>query len=226
MLIRAVLFDFGGTLDGPALHWRTRFAELYQQPPLAVEFERVSAAFGHSTRAAYADRAMPSRRLRATVAFHVERQMEFLGLSDGAAAAAVVDRFVADAEAALQRSRDLLQRLHGKVRLGVISNFYGNVRLLLDDAGITPLLDTIIDSGNVGVSKPDPQIFRLALAELDTDAAEALYVGDTFEKDVLAAHRAGLRTAWLVRDRDQPCPDRSATDFILARLEDVEQVLS
>lgn len=223
--ISAILFDFGGTLDGPGQHWLPRFVALYRLAGLDVPFERVREAFGHSTRGAYADASMPQRRLRQTAAFHIEKQLELLGIDDPRAASMMLDTFVADAEAALRDSRELLTRLAPRARLGVISNFYGNVRLLLDDAGITPLLSAIVDSGCVGVSKPDPEIFAIALRELGTKGGETVYVGDSFEKDIVAAHRAGLRTAWLVGDRDLPCPDPAAVDATLRRLDDVESLL-
>ena len=52
---------------------------------------------------------------------------------------------------------------------------------------------TLIDSGAVGVEKPDPRIFHLALDALDADPARTAYVGDMPRFDVVGANRAGLR---------------------------------
>ncbi|HYD49020.1 MAG TPA: HAD family hydrolase [Terriglobales bacterium] len=225
-MIRAVLFDLGGTLDGPARHWETRFGALYRREGWQLSRGELADAFGHATRAAYADPAMASRCLRETVAFHSRHQLERLGRFDAEVVERVAGSFVAEAEAALAASRAVLQRLRPLVRLGVISNFYGNAERILDDAGITPLLDVVIDSSCVGCSKPEPRIFELALDALRLAPAEVLYVGDSFDKDILPAHRLGLRTAWLVPVDAPPCPEPDAADFTLLRLEDVEGLVS
>ena len=50
----------------------------------------------------------------------------------------------------------------------------------------------VIDSGEVGVEKPDPRIFQIALERMGVSAADALYVGDLYEVDVVGARAAGL----------------------------------
>lgn len=221
-----LLFDFGGTLDGPGEHWLRRFARSYRACGVAVPAPDLRDAFGHSTRCCYADPDMPGRNLRATIACHVAWQLQHLGLPADTPADAIVDAFVARTEAALAASRRLLQGWSTRARLGVVSNFYGNVRVLLDDAGITPLLTTVVDSTVVGVAKPDPRIFTLALEGIgDVDPAQALYVGDSLDKDVAGAHAAGLRAAWLPGD-DGPGGDGACADFVLRRLEEVEALLA
>ncbi len=227
MRIRAVLFDYGGTLDGPASHWRDRFVELYRAAGLEASFEAISAAFGHATRCGYGEPGVRELDLRGLVEFHVTRQLEHLRVTDHALAVDVVTAFLDRCAAALAASRALLARLHGRgVPLGVVSNFYGNMRRVLDDAGLTPYLAAIVDSTCVGVSKPDPRIFAIALADIGTAPDETLYVGDSFDKDVVGAHDAGLRTGWLVGLTDSPCPDPDLVDFRLRKLEDVEAIVA
>jgi putative hydrolase of the HAD superfamily len=164
--------------------------------------------------------------LQALVEFHVARQMEHLGLATAGVAPQVVGTFVRAARAALADSRVILGRLHGRIVLGVVSNFYGNVERILDDAGLAALLDTIIDSAVVGVSKPDPAIFALALQRIDCEPAEVLYVGDSFEKDVVGAHAAGLRTAWLVGTAEPQCRAPELVEVRLRTLADLEALVA
>lgn len=219
-----LLFDFGGTLDGPGEHWLQRFDRCYRTCGVVLPRPALSAAFAHSTRKCYADPRMAGRHLRATIACHVGWQAEYLALPEDTPTEAVIDAFVARTETHLDASRRLLQRWSPRVRLGVISNFYGNVQLLLDDAGISPLLGAIVDSTVVGVAKPDPRIFALALERLGGTPEQALYVGDSHDKDVLGARSAGLHTAWLPGD-DGRGDLRHAADFVLGRLEDIEDLL-
>jgi len=225
MKVRAVCFDYGGTLDGPGSHWLPRFHRLYRNAGLALPFDRFRAAFDHATRCGYAAARVSTMDLRGLIEFHVARQLEHLDVRDAELATHVVDTFVMDARAALAESRDVLDRLRHRVQLGVISNFYGNVDRILDEAGIGRWLSVVVDSNRVGVSKPDPAIFALAIRSLGCAPDEALYVGDSFEKDIAAARAAGLRSAWLVGSVEPPCRAPELVDVRLHRLTDVEAVI-
>jgi HAD superfamily hydrolase (TIGR01509 family) len=223
---RAILFDYGGTLDGPASHWLPRFLQLYHAAGVELTFERFRLAFDHATRCGYRDPRVATFDLQELVEFHVARQLEHLGLTTAGVATQVVRAFVRGSRTALADSRAVLGRLHGRVVLGVVSNFYGNVERILDDAGFAVLLDAIVDSGCVGVSKPNPAIFALALQQLDCEPAETLYVGDSFEKDVVGARGAGLRTAWVVGAAEPPCRAPELVDVRLHTLADVEALVA
>jgi FMN phosphatase YigB (HAD superfamily) len=86
------------------------------------------------------------------------------------------------------------------VRLGIVSNADGMIgerlrerELLQVGPGTGVEVDCVIDSGAVGVMKPHPRIFQLALDAMGVDAADAWYVGDMPGIDVVGARRAGLR---------------------------------
>ncbi len=87
-------------------------------------------------------------------------------------------------------------RTAGK-KLGVITN--GPVdwqSRKLRKLGLEPYFDEVIISDAVGVAKPDPRIFQIALERLGADANEALYVGDHPMFDIAGARGAGLAAAW------------------------------
>jgi HAD superfamily hydrolase (TIGR01549 family) len=83
------------------------------------------------------------------------------------------------------------------VRTAVISNSNGTVRTILERLGLDGDLDFVLDSHEVGVEKPDPRIFRLALERAGVAAAEAAYIGDLYSVDVIGARRAGLAAVLL-----------------------------
>jgi len=80
---------------------------------------------------------------------------------------------------------------------GVISNSNGSIAGLLGSLGFLPYLDFVLDSFVVGVEKPDPRIFRMALERAGVDAGEAVYVGDLYSIDVLGARSVGMRAILL-----------------------------
>jgi len=78
------------------------------------------------------------------------------------------------------------------VRLGVISNSDGSLRGHLDRLGLAGRFEVIVDSGQAGVEKPHPDIFRLALEAAGGAApTRSLYVGDIYAVDVMGAAGAG-----------------------------------
>lgn len=91
-----------------------------------------------------------------------------------------------DARSALGRLR-----AHG-YRLVVVSNADGRLQELLERTGLAHFLDAAIDSHDVGVEKPDPRIFHLALARVGGRPDRALHLGDLYQVDVVGARAAGL----------------------------------
>ncbi len=225
--LRLVLFDFGGTLDGPGVPWVDRFAAAYREAGLDFPAEALRQAAAVGTRSAYQTPAVAGYDLRETVTFHVACQFAHLDIADAAAAERIVATFVRDATAALSASRSLLERLRHRFRLGVVSNFYGNLDRILSWAGISPLLSSVVDSSVAGVSKPDPRIFARATAQAGVGAAETLYVGDSLQQDIIPARAAGLRTAWLVGPHGDVMPEGpdDAADVRLRTLDDLERLL-
>lgn len=98
-------------------------------------------------------------------------------------------------------------------RAAAISNSNGTVGSVLASVGLGSHLDFVVDSGEVGVEKPNPRIFELALARARVNASEAAYIGDLYSIDVRGAVAVGLRAVLLDPggfwgDRDCPrAPD-------------------
>ncbi|HSS39423.1 MAG TPA: HAD-IA family hydrolase [Polyangia bacterium] len=94
--------------------------------------------------------------------------------------------------------RESLARLRENgLRLGVVSNSEGTVEAMLIETGLRDLFDVVVDSAVVGVSKPDPRIFHLALEHLGIAASDAVMVGDSPSADIGGAEAAGVRAALL-----------------------------
>jgi putative hydrolase of the HAD superfamily len=104
-------------------------------------------------------------------------------------------RFYDDVESSLRllRSRGL--------KIGIVSNWDTRLKSICDGLGLTPLVDFIVISAEVGVRKPDPGIFRMALDRAGVRADEAIHVGDLLEEDVEGARRAGVRAVLIDRKK-------------------------
>jgi putative hydrolase of the HAD superfamily len=110
------------------------------------------------------------------------------------------------ADGALDAVADVKRR---GLRVAVVSNAEGTVARNLDDAGFEGAFETVVDSHLVGVEKPDPAIFGIALERLSLQPDRAVYVGDLPEVDVRGARAAGIAPILLDRhdlyeDTDAP----------------------
>ena len=111
-------------------------------------------------------------------------------------------------------AREALERLRrAGLRLGVVSNSDGRVDAALVAAGLRGYFDVVLDSALVGTEKPDPAIFRAALAALNVAPEEALYVGDLYEVDVLGARAAGVDAVLFAPSRPPATHCRSITSL-------------
>lgn len=96
---------------------------------------------------------------------------------------------VADAVEALRRKG---------IRVAVVSNSDGSVTESLGRAGLAELFEFVIDSHDVGASKPDPRIFEAALKRMGVAPSDAWYIGDSVFHDVNGALAASMAAAVLV----------------------------
>lgn len=85
--------------------------------------------------------------------------------------------------------RELKER---KLKLGVVSNSDGRIRRVLEHVGIAGFFDIIVDSSEIGVEKPAPEIFEYAARALSIETKECIYIGDFYYLDYLGSMKAGM----------------------------------
>ena len=84
------------------------------------------------------------------------------------------------------------------VALGLVTNGWPQPqRAVLATCGLAEFFDAVVVSGEVGVAKPDPRSYRLALDALGTAPADAWFVGDSPRNDIWGPQQLGMRAAWL-----------------------------
>jgi putative hydrolase of the HAD superfamily len=119
-----------------------------------------------------------------------------------------------------------LERLRAAgFRLGVLANQAASAQADLDRAGVTALCDGVWLSGAVGLSKPDPAFFRLALAAWSLDPRRAAYVGDRPDNDVGPARALGLFTVRLRRGPHADQPARGEAERADVEARDLEEAV-
>lgn len=124
-------------------------------------------------------------------------------------------------------ARELLERLKGRYRLGLICNTGRTpgamLKIVLQRLGIFEQFDAMVFSDVVGVRKPDPQIFRLALEGLGLAPDRAVHVGDDPATDMAGALDVGMR-AVLLGLPGEPLPEDGRV-WVIGALEELPRVL-
>jgi HAD superfamily hydrolase (TIGR01549 family) len=212
--MRTILFDFGGTLDYPR-HWLDRFLTHYRAAGINLTRAQLDLGFDHATRIAYrSTTALASYGLVELVDYLVRLQIAFIGrrgpeeLRENLGAAAggrrldemagfITQSFVAESREGFAASRQVLEALTGRFRMGIVSNFYGNLEIILAEADLAGFFRAVADSSKLGIFKPDPRIFSHAIEQLGSVPAETAMVGDSLDKDCVPARNLGITAIWL-----------------------------
>ena len=98
----------------------------------------------------------------------------------------------------------VLERLLAKgLRLGVISNWDSSAKSILASCGLLDRFEVVIISSEVGISKPDERIFRLAVQRAGVDPSHCLYVGDNYYDDAVGASSIGMK--YLIINKLEGC---------------------
>lgn len=106
--------------------------------------------------------------------------------------------------------------------LGLVSNAPPDTVKAINALGLPDYLPTVVVSGIVGVSKPNPEIFRIALKQAGSRPEESIHVGDIYEADVLGARNAGMKGILLDRLgslSNFDCPRISTLDEVYQHIE-------
>jgi HAD superfamily hydrolase (TIGR01549 family) len=213
--IETVLFDFGGTLDSDGVPWKERFYALYRAEGLNLSAEAFAPAF-YAADDALVGVLAPTTGLKETVdllAANLEAELTRRGGgpegNDVARGQRVASRFLAEMSAAFSRNRPVLEALGARYRLGVVSNFYGNLEAVCESSGLAGLFGVMTDSQCVGSEKPEPAIFQVALDALQAKPATTVMVGDSLRRDYEGARRSGMGFIWIA-PKDVQAEERSA----------------
>lgn len=207
MKIKEYIFDFGGTIDTAGCHWGRKMWQAYQEQKVPVTEEMFREAY------VYAERTMGKKPIiMPDYTFYetLEQKLwlQFMYLNEqgvlvnsnfvlASLRSAVLQQLYDEVKTIIAKSKEVLLKLKEKYPLVLVSNFYGNMNVVLEEFELNELFDKVIESAVVKVRKPDPQIFVLGVQALGMKANEVAVVGDSYDKDIVPAHSIGCNTIWL-----------------------------
>ena len=237
--VKALIFDYGGTIDTPSVHWSEVLWQACKHCQLTLTKERFREAYVHGERTLARNPIIqPQHNFLDVLRVKVEIEIRFL-VQQGYLhlpydpqkedlIKSWTDTIAHDCyhyvENVLTTNRPILQRLSKRYPMVLVSNFYGNIHTVLDDFQL-PFFREVIESAVVGVRKPDPRIFQLGVEALGLEPTEVAVIGDSYSKDIIPAKSIGCKTVWFkgIGWTDEQ-PDGSAADAIIEDFKALEDV--
>lgn len=229
--IKAVLFDVDDTLFDRNLAQRKILDIIISQLPEVFngyEKKRVLKAFLESDRISTEefDAGAPFEGIRD---YRNKIFLRLLGIPEKHACK-ITEIYIKDSptvRAPVSGAISAVKNISKKYKVGVVSNGAPDVQYRkLETIGLRDVFSCIVLSEEIGsIRKPDPRIFQLALSSLNVRPAECIYVGNSFDNDVVGAKRAGLRVCWLNRKRSIPQNETVKADCVISHMRELMKIL-
>ena len=230
--IEGIIFDYGATLDTCGNHWGQVIWHAYQFADVPVSESDYRTAYVHVERTLATNKIiMPDFTFDAVLSTKLQMQLAYLRdnkvldvpqLELDIMHDVMLTYLARNLKRTLDHSRFVLETLRKRYPLVLVSNFYGNIKTILDDYLLLELFEDVIESAVVGVRKPDPKIFALGIETLKLPAEKVMVVGDSFDKDIVPAHALGGPTAWFKSEAwEDKAHDESIPQMIIKDLEDL-----
>ena len=202
--IKGVIFDYGGTIDTNGIHWGEVIAAQYIEAGIEIGRKLYRNAYVHGERTlAKHPIIAPEDTFHTLLRKKIAIQFEYLRTETGSQqftaelAQTVADRCYDKVKKTIATSRAIVEELSKQYPMVLVTNFYGNMPVVLKEFGLDTCFKTIIESSVVGIRKPDPALFALGVEALQLPAKEIIVIGDSYRKDIYPASTLGCRTVWL-----------------------------
>jgi HAD superfamily hydrolase (TIGR01549 family) len=200
MNIKAVFLDFGGTLAYGGIDWDEYHREvrtLLASWGHVIEPKRMKKAIGASLEELRRHRAKGLEKTHEEVYGSALRR---LGIpADDDSLAMIHDTFKKHYISTFYPCTEMtLKRLAERYKLALISNTMSDQpREMLEETGMDGMFEVIICSRDLGIRKPNPDIFRHVLDEVGVSPEETVHVGDNVEADMDGASDSGITPIWI-----------------------------
>ena len=192
---KGYIFDYGGTLDTGGQHWGLLLWHAFERHQVPVSESQFRDAYVYAERTLGRNKIIqPTDTFLQTLTKKV--QLELTYLNNESYTDAIVSDVYERTKSQTALSRRVLMQMKASPMV-LVSNFYGNISVVLQEFGLDGIFAEVIESAVVGIRKPDPQIFLLGVDALGMKPEEITVVGDSLEKDIIPAKRAGCHTVWL-----------------------------
>ena len=233
--IKGVIFDYGGTIDTNGIHWGEVIAGQYRAAGLELEREVYRNAYVHGERSlAKAPIISAKDTFHTLLKKKIAIQFEYLKEQTGEpyftadVAESIADGCYNKIKETLATSRRIIEELSKQFPMVLVTNFYGNMPVVLKEFELDCYFRSIVESSVAGIRKPDPTLFAMGIQALQLPATEVLVIGDSYRKDIYPASTLGCKTIWLknVCWEDEPVEKENRPTAIINSIEHLPATVS
>ncbi len=230
-MIKGYIFDYGGTLDTAGCHWGKVLWRAYQNHHVPIKEEEFRVAYVTAERFLGKNPVIkPHFTFYDTLEAKLTIQMEHL-IASGywnvnktehqRLKNDILESLYSEVKRQTKSSAKVLSELSKRYPMVLVSNFYGNIPVVLKEFFLDSYFREVIESAVVGIRKPDPEIFLLGVKALGLKPEETIVVGDSFTKDIIPAKKAGCKTIWFKGEGwTEETFDESISDKVIKSLEE------
>lgn len=230
--IKGVIFDYGGTIDTNGIHWGEVIREEYRRAGVMIEKTLFREAYVYAERAlAKAPIINADDTFRTLLHKKMALQAEYLnGKSyhiDNEKAGEIADGCYRRVLDTLATSRTIVEELSDRYPTVLVTNFYGNMPVVLKEFGLDSCFGHIIESAVVGLRKPDPALFAKGVEALGLEPFEVVVIGDSYRKDIHPARTLGCKAVWLKKIcwEEEPILPGAEPTAIISSLEELPAII-
>ena len=232
--IKGIIFDYGGTIDTNGTHWGEFIWEQYQEAGIDITRDIYREAYVHGERFLAKHPVIEPTDtfhtlLRKKIAIHFDflrSRMSEIHF-DNKIAEIIADGCYNKVKNTLATTCAIVEKLSGKYPLVLVTNFYGNMPVVLKEFNLAQYFNAIVESSVVGLRKPDPALFALGVKELNLAPEEIVVIGDSYRKDIFPASTLGCRTVWLknICWEEEPITPRYEATAIIKSLTELTDIM-
>ena len=148
-------------------------------------------------------------------------------LASGNKAAEIAEGCYSQVLETLKTTCGIVEELSKERPTVLVTNFYGNMPVVLKEFSLDKYFDTIVESSVVGIRKPDPRLFALGEEALGLPAEDIVVIGDSYRKDIFPARSLGCKAVWLKKVvwEEEPIVDGYEPTVIIGELSEITGLL-
>ena len=227
---KGIIFDYGGTIDTNGVHWAEVIWKEYQRAEAGISRELFREAYVHGERTLGKNRIIePTHTFRDLLDIKIKIQFDYLvsqgvtHLASGNKAAEIAEGCYSQVLETLKTTCGIVEELSKERPTVLVTNFYGNMPVVLKEFSLDKYFDTIVESSVVGIRKPDPRLFALGVEALGLPAEDIVVIGDSYRKDIFPARSLGCKAVWLKKVvwEEEPIVDGYEPTVIIGELSEI-----
>ena len=231
--IKGIIFDYGGTIDTNGIHWGEVIEEQYKKAAVSIDKVLFRQAYVHGERTLAKNPIIEATdTFRNLLEKKIALQVQWLK-ENGCAISDEQEKSIASGcyrkvTDTLQTTLGIIERIAARYPLVLVTNFYGNMPVVLKEFGLSSYFHTIVESSVVGLRKPDPALFALGVKALDLPTENILVVGDSYKKDIYPARTLGCKAVWLknICWEEEPVAPEATPTAVISTLEELPDILA